>query len=114
MQRLDPPSDGLIVSLLFGASYLVVGGIGGLVWVLTTRQTGGSTFAGTESPVRVASQQCALRLLAEGHSWQVNHRSLAPSVRGPDSNLIEIFEVNWVRFAKLHVKIEVLVKAPLW
>jgi glycosyltransferase 2 family protein len=42
-----PPSDGLIVSLLFGASYLVVGGIGGLVWVLTTRQTGGSTFAGT-------------------------------------------------------------------
>ncbi len=31
-----PPSDGLIVSLLFGASYLVVGGIGGLVWTLTT------------------------------------------------------------------------------
>ncbi len=31
-----PPSDGLIVSLLFGACYLVVGGIGGLVWTLTT------------------------------------------------------------------------------
>jgi uncharacterized membrane protein YbhN (UPF0104 family) len=31
-----PPSDGLIVSLLFGASYLVIGGIGGLVWTLTT------------------------------------------------------------------------------
>jgi uncharacterized membrane protein YbhN (UPF0104 family) len=30
------PSDGLIVSLLFGASYLAVGAIGGLVWVLTT------------------------------------------------------------------------------
>jgi hypothetical protein len=42
-----PPSDGLIISLLFGASYLVVGGIGGLVWVLTTRQVGGSEFAGT-------------------------------------------------------------------
>jgi hypothetical protein len=41
------PSDGLIVSLLFGASYLVVGGIGGLVWVFTTRQAGGSAFAGT-------------------------------------------------------------------
>ena len=31
-----PPSDGLIVSLLFGASFLAVGGIGGLVWTLTT------------------------------------------------------------------------------
>jgi uncharacterized membrane protein YbhN (UPF0104 family) len=30
-----------------------------------------------ESLVRVASQQFALRLLAEGHSWQVNHRSSA-------------------------------------
>jgi uncharacterized membrane protein YbhN (UPF0104 family) len=32
------PSDGLIVSLLFGASYLAVGAIGGFVWVLTTRR----------------------------------------------------------------------------
>jgi uncharacterized membrane protein YbhN (UPF0104 family) len=31
-----PPSDGLIVSLLFGAGYLVLGVAGGLVWVLTT------------------------------------------------------------------------------
>jgi glycosyltransferase 2 family protein len=31
-----PPSDGLIVSLLFGVTYLVVGCIGGLVWTLTT------------------------------------------------------------------------------
>lgn len=30
------PSDGLIVSLLFGVTYLVVGCIGGLVWTLTT------------------------------------------------------------------------------
>ena len=33
------PSDGLIVSLLFGASYLAVGALGGLVWVFTTRRT---------------------------------------------------------------------------
>lgn len=31
-----PTSDGLIVSLLFGAGYLVLGAAGGLVWVLTT------------------------------------------------------------------------------
>ena len=31
-----PQSDGLIISLLFGAIYLVLGAIGGLVWVLTT------------------------------------------------------------------------------
>jgi len=30
-----PTSDGLIVSLLFGASYLALGALGGLVWVLT-------------------------------------------------------------------------------
>ena len=30
------PGDGLIVSLLFGAGFLVVGIIGGLVWILTT------------------------------------------------------------------------------
>ena len=30
-----PASDGLIVSLLFGASYLALGALGGLVWVLT-------------------------------------------------------------------------------
>jgi uncharacterized protein (TIRG00374 family) len=31
-----PPSDGLLVSLLFGAGYLVVGALGGLVWTFTT------------------------------------------------------------------------------
>jgi hypothetical protein len=41
-----PPSDGLIVSRLFGVSYLMVGGIGGLVRMVTTRQAGGSAFAG--------------------------------------------------------------------
>jgi len=30
-----PPSDGLIVSLLFGAGYLLLGAAGGIVWVLT-------------------------------------------------------------------------------
>lgn len=34
-----PPSDGLIVSLLFGASYLAIGAIGGVVWIVTTRRT---------------------------------------------------------------------------
>jgi uncharacterized membrane protein YbhN (UPF0104 family) len=33
-----PPGDGLIVSLLFGASYLTIGIIGGLVWIVTTRR----------------------------------------------------------------------------
>jgi uncharacterized membrane protein YbhN (UPF0104 family) len=33
------PSDGLIISLLYGAAYLVVGMIGGLVWVLTGKRT---------------------------------------------------------------------------
>ena len=32
------PSDGLIISLLYGAAYLVVGMIGGLVWVLTSKR----------------------------------------------------------------------------
>ena len=31
--------DGLIVSLLYGATYLVIGVVGGLVWLLTTRRT---------------------------------------------------------------------------
>lgn len=35
-----PQSDGLLVSLLFGLSYLILGGIGGLVWVLGTHGTG--------------------------------------------------------------------------
>jgi uncharacterized membrane protein YbhN (UPF0104 family) len=30
-----PQADGLIVSLLFGAGFLVIGAIGGLVWILT-------------------------------------------------------------------------------
>jgi hypothetical protein len=30
------PGDGLLVSLLFGAGFLVIGVIGGLVWILTT------------------------------------------------------------------------------
>jgi uncharacterized membrane protein YbhN (UPF0104 family) len=34
-----PPSDGLIVSLLFGASYLAIGAVGGVVWIVTTRRT---------------------------------------------------------------------------
>jgi uncharacterized membrane protein YbhN (UPF0104 family) len=32
------PSDGLIVSLLFGASYLAVGVLGGVVWIATSRR----------------------------------------------------------------------------
>jgi uncharacterized membrane protein YbhN (UPF0104 family) len=31
-----PPGDGLIVSLLFGAGYLVMGAVGGLIWVATS------------------------------------------------------------------------------
>jgi uncharacterized membrane protein YbhN (UPF0104 family) len=31
-----PPGDGLIVSLLFGAGYLVMGALGGLVWIATS------------------------------------------------------------------------------
>jgi len=30
------PSDGLIISLMFGASYLVVGAAGGLIWIATS------------------------------------------------------------------------------
>lgn len=33
-----PQSDGLIVSLLFGAGFLVIGIAGGLVWILTTER----------------------------------------------------------------------------
>jgi glycosyltransferase 2 family protein len=33
-----PQSDGLIVSLLFGAGYLALGMIGGLVWILTNER----------------------------------------------------------------------------
>ena len=33
-----PQSDGLIVSLLFGAGFLVLGMIGGLVWILTNER----------------------------------------------------------------------------
>jgi uncharacterized protein (TIRG00374 family) len=33
-----PQSDGLIVSLLFGAGFLVIGIIGGLIWVLTVNR----------------------------------------------------------------------------
>ncbi len=33
------PSDGLIVSLLYGASYLTIGILGGLVWIATTKKT---------------------------------------------------------------------------
>jgi glycosyltransferase 2 family protein len=32
------PGDGLIVSLLYGATYLVIGVIGGLVWLITTKR----------------------------------------------------------------------------
>ena len=42
-----PASDGLIVSLLFGASYLVLGGIGGLVWVLTSDRLDRSAISAT-------------------------------------------------------------------
>jgi len=33
-----PQSDGLLVSLLFGAAYLVLGAVGGLIWVTTTNR----------------------------------------------------------------------------
>ncbi|MEJ2374264.1 MAG: lysylphosphatidylglycerol synthase domain-containing protein, partial [Pseudolabrys sp.] len=33
-----PPGDGLIVSLLYGATFLTAGIIGGLVWLTTGRQ----------------------------------------------------------------------------
>jgi uncharacterized membrane protein YbhN (UPF0104 family) len=35
-----PPGDGLIVSLLFGASFLVIGIIGGIVWILSADRPG--------------------------------------------------------------------------
>ncbi len=42
-----PPSDGLIVSLLFGASYLALGAVGGVVWVVTTRRVGRNAMPAT-------------------------------------------------------------------
>ena len=33
-----PQSDGLLVSLLFGISYLLLGVLGGVVWVLGTQR----------------------------------------------------------------------------
>jgi uncharacterized membrane protein YbhN (UPF0104 family) len=33
-----PQSDGLVVSILFGASYLVVGAVGGLIWLFSDRR----------------------------------------------------------------------------
>jgi uncharacterized membrane protein YbhN (UPF0104 family) len=35
-----PPGDGLIVSLLFGAGYLVMGALGGLIWIATSGRQG--------------------------------------------------------------------------
>lgn len=40
------PDDGLIVSLLFGASYLAIGAIGGLMWIATTRRSGHGAMPG--------------------------------------------------------------------
>ena len=34
-----PQSDGLVVSILFGASYLVIGAFGGIVWVMTSERS---------------------------------------------------------------------------
>ena len=33
-----PQSDGLLVSILFGVSYLILGALGGLVWVFGTQR----------------------------------------------------------------------------
>ncbi|MGH2849763.1 MAG: lysylphosphatidylglycerol synthase transmembrane domain-containing protein [Solirubrobacteraceae bacterium] len=41
-------SDGLIVSLLFGAGYLVLGVIGGLIWILTSNRYEGDAMAVAE------------------------------------------------------------------
>ena len=43
------PSDGLIVSLLYGASYLLIGVIGGLVWLLTGKQIEGAPAPAVDS-----------------------------------------------------------------
>lgn len=42
-----PQSDGLLVSLLFGACYLALGAVGGVVWVLTTEHSKRGMIAGT-------------------------------------------------------------------
>jgi hypothetical protein len=34
-----PQSDGLVVSLLFGAAFFLVGAIGGAVWIATAERT---------------------------------------------------------------------------
>jgi glycosyltransferase 2 family protein len=42
-----PQSDGLIVSLLFGAGYLVLGVAGGAIWILTTDRPDSGSALGT-------------------------------------------------------------------
>jgi len=41
-----PQTDGLIVSLLFGAAYLVLGVAGGAIWILTSERADRQAFAG--------------------------------------------------------------------
>jgi glycosyltransferase 2 family protein len=45
-----PQSDGLIVSLLFGAGYLLLGAPGGIVWILTTDPADRRATPGTLGP----------------------------------------------------------------
>ena len=45
-----PQSDGLIVSLLFGAGYLLLGAAGGIVWILTTDPADRRASPGTLGP----------------------------------------------------------------
>ncbi len=40
-----PQSDGLLVSILFGASYLILGVLGGMVWVLDTQRASRTAIA---------------------------------------------------------------------
>lgn len=42
-----PPADGLIVSLVYGISYLAIGAIGGVVWIVATRRTERDAVHGT-------------------------------------------------------------------
>jgi uncharacterized protein (TIRG00374 family) len=53
-----PPSDGLLVSLLFGAGYLVVGALGGLVWTFTTERL---------APSAILSEQAGLNARLDGN-----------------------------------------------
>jgi uncharacterized membrane protein YbhN (UPF0104 family) len=53
-----PPSDGLLVSLLFGAGYLVVGALGGLVWTFTTDRL---------APGAILSEQAKLGARLDGN-----------------------------------------------